>query len=61
VVLHDIANRRHAEKALEAGVDGVIAVAAGGPAAYRHDQSLRPDERGAPARRGLARSCWRAA
>src|ERR1700757_2262151 len=33
VALHDIANRRHAEKALEAGVDGVIAVAggAGGP------------------------------
>src|SRR5258708_17928930 len=27
VALHDIANRRHAEKALEAGVDGVIAVA----------------------------------
>jgi len=29
VVLHDVANQRHAEKALEAGVDGVIAVAAG--------------------------------
>src|SRR5450755_4165913 len=29
VALHDIANRRHAEKALEAGVDGVIAVAGG--------------------------------
>ena len=27
MALHDIANRRHAEKALEAGVDGVIAVA----------------------------------
>ena len=27
VALHDIANRRHAEKALEAEVDGVIAVA----------------------------------
>ena len=29
VVLHDIANQRHAEKALAAGVDGVIAVAGG--------------------------------
>lgn len=29
VVLHDVANVRHAEKALEAGVDGIIAVAAG--------------------------------
>src|SRR5216683_395316 len=29
VALHDIANRRHAERALEAGVDGVIAVAGG--------------------------------
>ena len=52
VALHDIANRRHAEKALEAGVDGVIAVA-GGAGAIRHDQPLRPDERGAPAGRSL--------
>lgn len=29
VVLHDVINVRHAEKALEAGVDGIIAVAAG--------------------------------
>jgi len=29
VVMHDVASRRHAEKALEAGVDGLIAVAAG--------------------------------
>ncbi|HEX2553813.1 MAG TPA: nitronate monooxygenase family protein [Microvirga sp.] len=29
VVLHDVINLRHAEKALEAGVDGLIAVAAG--------------------------------
>ena len=29
VVLHDVINVRHAEKALEAGVDGVIAVTAG--------------------------------
>lgn len=29
VVLHDVTNRRHAEKALEAGVDGLILVAGG--------------------------------
>ena len=29
VVFHDVTNRRHAEKAAEAGVDGIIAVAAG--------------------------------
>lgn len=29
IILHDIINIRHAEKALEAGVDGLIAVAAG--------------------------------
>lgn len=29
VVLHDIANQRHAEKALDAGVDGLIAVCSG--------------------------------
>ncbi|MET0295421.1 MAG: nitronate monooxygenase family protein [Phenylobacterium sp.] len=29
VALHDVASRRHAEKALESGVDGVIAVAGG--------------------------------
>jgi nitronate monooxygenase len=29
VVMHDIASQRHAEKALEAGVDGLIAVAGG--------------------------------
>jgi len=29
VALHDIANRRHAEKALDGGADGVIAVAGG--------------------------------
>lgn len=29
VVLHDVINLRHAEKALQAGVDGLIAVAAG--------------------------------
>ena len=29
LVFHDVTNRRHAEKAAEAGVDGIIAVAAG--------------------------------
>src|ERR1700677_608394 len=29
LVLHDVANQRHAEKALAAGVDGLIAVATG--------------------------------
>ena len=29
LVFHDVVNRRHAEKAAEAGVDGIIAVAAG--------------------------------
>ncbi|SDG69986.1 NAD(P)H-dependent flavin oxidoreductase [Roseospirillum parvum] len=29
IVLHDVINRRHAEKALEAGVDGLILVGAG--------------------------------
>lgn len=29
IVVHDVVNRRHAEKALEAGVDGLILVAAG--------------------------------
>ncbi len=39
VVLHDIANQRHAEKALEAGVDGVIAVAGG---AGGHTGTINP-------------------
>ena len=39
VALHDIANRRHAEKALEAEVDGVIAVAGG---AGGHTGTLNP-------------------
>jgi nitronate monooxygenase len=29
LVFHDVINRRHAEKAIEAGVDGIIAIAAG--------------------------------
>ncbi len=29
IVFHDVINRRHAEKAVEAGVDGIIAVSAG--------------------------------
>lgn len=29
LIFHDVVNRRHAEKAAEAGVDGIIAVAAG--------------------------------
>lgn len=29
LVFHDVTNKRHAEKAMEAGVDGIIAVAAG--------------------------------
>ncbi len=29
LVFHDVTNRRHAEKAVEAGVDGIIAVSAG--------------------------------
>jgi nitronate monooxygenase len=39
VVLHDVINLRHAEKALEAGVDGVIAVSAG---AGGHAGTLSP-------------------
>jgi nitronate monooxygenase len=39
VALHDIANRRHAEKALDAGVDGVIAVAGG---AGGHTGTINP-------------------
>jgi len=39
VVLHDIATPRHAEKALEAGVDGLIAVAGG---AGGHTGSANP-------------------
>lgn len=39
VVLHDIANRRHAEKALEAGVDGLIAVCGG---AGGHTGTINP-------------------
>ena len=39
IALHDIANRRHAEKALEAGVDGVIAVAGG---AGGHTGTINP-------------------
>jgi nitronate monooxygenase len=38
-VLHDVINLRHAEKALEAGVDGLIAVAAG---AGGHAGTLSP-------------------
>src|SRR4029078_9747165 len=39
VALRDIPNRRHAEKALEAGVDGVIAVAGG---AGGHTGTINP-------------------
>jgi nitronate monooxygenase len=39
LVLHDVANKRHAEKALEAGVDGVIAVAGG---AGGHTGTINP-------------------
>jgi nitronate monooxygenase len=39
VVLHDVASRRHAEKALEANVDGVIAVAGG---AGGHTGTINP-------------------
>lgn len=39
VALHDIANQRHAEKALEAQVDGVIAVAGG---AGGHTGTINP-------------------
>src|SRR5215468_1671670 len=39
VALHDVANHRHAEKALEAGVDGVIAVADG---AGGHTGTINP-------------------
>ena len=39
VALHDIANRRHAEKALEGGADGVIAVAGG---AGGHTGTINP-------------------
>lgn len=39
IVLHDVINRRHAEKALEQGVDGIIAVCAG---AGGHAGTLSP-------------------
>ena len=39
LVFHDVINRRHAEKAAEAGVDGIIAVAAG---AGGHSGTLSP-------------------
>lgn len=39
LVFHDVVNRRHAEKAAEAGVDGIIAVAAG---AGGHAGTLSP-------------------
>jgi nitronate monooxygenase len=39
VVLHDVANQRHAEKAIAAGVDGLIAVAAG---AGGHTGTINP-------------------
>jgi len=39
VVFHDVINRRHAEKAVEAGVDGLIAVTAG---AGGHAGTLSP-------------------
>ena len=39
LVFHDVVNRRHAEKAAEAGVDGIVAVAAG---AGGHAGSLSP-------------------
>lgn len=39
LVFHDVINRRHAEKAAEAGVDGIIAVAAG---AGGHAGTLSP-------------------
>lgn len=39
VVFHDVINRRHAEKAVEAGADGIIAVAAG---AGGHAGTLSP-------------------
>ncbi len=39
LVFHDVINRRHAEKAMEAGVDGIICVAAG---AGGHAGTLNP-------------------
>jgi len=39
IVFHDVINRRHAEKAVQAGVDGIIAVAAG---AGGHAGTLSP-------------------
>lgn len=39
VALHDVANQRHAEKALESGADGVIAVCAG---AGGHTGTINP-------------------
>ena len=39
LVFHDVVNRRHAEKAAEAGVDGIIAVCAG---AGGHAGSINP-------------------
>lgn len=39
IVLHDVINRRHAEKAIEAGVDGLVLVSAG---AGGHGGTLNP-------------------
>ena len=39
LVFHDVINRRHAEKAIEAGVDGIVAVSAG---AGGHGGTLSP-------------------
>ncbi len=47
LVFHDVTNRRHAEKAAQAGVDGIIAVAggAGGHAGTRNPFALLADVR----------------
>ncbi len=40
LVLHDVASLRHAEKAIEAGVDGLILLTAGGRRPHRERQPL---------------------
>ncbi len=45
LVFHDVTTRRHAEKAADAGVDGLIAVAAGAGGACRYMEPFCADRR----------------
>lgn len=51
-VFHDVTNRRHAEKAVEAGVDGLILVAAGAGGHAGTANPFRADCRGAAVLQG---------